>query len=408
MKWLTSSIKEAAPSAASKNKFSESDQVWHLNLDQIESHTGKILDRRMAPASSAGNSTYVFDTNNVLYSKLRPYLNKVVCPDQPGIATTELVPLCPKPKVLDRKFLTYFLRSNRFLNFASVVVTGAKMPRVIMAKFWDYEIPLPPISEQRRIVEILDQADRLRKLREDADAKAQRIIPALFIKMFGDPAANPKGGNTVLFAEIVEIGTQLVDPNHPEFLDLPHIGGEHIEKETGRILSPTLVKDSNLLSNKFYFSSDHILLSKIRPYLNKVAYPRFNGVCSADIYPLRPKNNNVTHWYLVSLLRTQAFLDYANVHSDRLRIPKLNKAQLGAFEFPLPDPHLMIAFDERVEKIISVENFRFALQEKIEKLYQVILHRAFSGDLTASWREAHIKELLQEMERQSSYLEPMK
>ena len=282
------------------------------------------------------------------------------------------------------------------------------MPRVIMAKFWDYEIPLPPISEQRRIVEILDQADRLRKLREDADAKAQRIIPALFIKMFGDPAANPKGGNTVLFAEIVEIGTQLVDPNHPEFLDLPHIGGEHIEKETGRILSPTLVKDSNLLSNKFYFSSDHILLSKIRPYLNKVAYPRFNGVCSADIYPLRPKNNNVTHWYLVSLLRTQAFLDYANVHSDRLRIPKLNKAQLGAFEFPLPDPHLMIAFDERVEKIISVENFRFALQEKIEKLYQVILHRAFSGDLTASWREAHIKELLQEMERQSSYLEPMK
>ena len=58
----------------------------------------------------------------------------------------------------------------------------------------------------------------------------------------------------------------------------------------------------------------------------------------------------------------------------------------------------MVAFDERVEKIISVENFRFALQEKIETLYQVILYRAFTGDLTASWRKAHMKELLQEME----------
>jgi len=270
------------------------------------------------------------------------------------------------------------------------------------------KIPLPPISEQRRIVEILEQADRLRKLRANADTKAQRILPASFTKMFGDPATNPMGWNTVLFDEVVEIGTQLVDPNQPDFLELPHIGGEHIEKETGRILSPPLVKDSNLLSNKFWFSSDHILLSKIRPYLNKVAYPRFNGVCSADIYPLKPKNNIVTHWYLLSLLRTQAFLDYAKVHSDRLRIPKLNKAQLGAFEFPLPDPHLMIAFDERVKKIISVENFRFARQEKVGKLYQLILHRAFTGGLTVSWRKAHLKKLLQEMDRQSNCLETLK
>ena len=64
----------------------------------------------------------------------------------------------------------------------------------------------------------------------------------------------------------------------------------------------------------------------------------------------------------------------------------------------------MVAFDERVEKIISVENFRFALQEKIETLYQVILYRAFTGDLTASWREAHMKKLLQEMDIQAKAL----
>ncbi len=307
-----------------------------------------------------------------------------------------------RSQVAEQKYLWFFFKHLEPI--LSKRGQGSTFAAIKRSEINEIKIPLPPLSEQQQIVKVLDQADWIRKLRADVDAKAQRILPALFIQMFGDPATNPMGWDTVLFNEVVEIGTQLVDPNQPKFLDLPHIGGEHIEKETGRILSPPLVKDSNLLSNKFYFSSDHILLSKIRPYLNKVAYPQFYGVCSADIYPLRPKKNNVTHRYLISLLRTQAFLDYAKAHSDRLRIPKLNKAQLGAFEFPLPDSHLMIAFDERVEKIISVENFRFALQEKIKTLYQVILHRAFTGDLTASWREAHMKELLQEMEIQAKAL----
>ena len=349
-------------------------------------------------------SASMLPIGSVIYST-RATIGKIGIAEVPLATNQGFVSFTPKT-LLDSKYLAYSLQKHtQEITLLAGSTTFKEVSRGAIKK---YKIPLPPLIEQRRIVAILDQADRLRKLREDADAKAQRILPALFNKMFGDPAANPKGWNTVLFAEVVEIGTELVDPNHPEFLDLPHIGGEHIEKETGRILSPSLVKDSNLRSNKFYFSSGHILLSKIRPYLNKVTYPRFNGVCSADIYPLRPKNKNVTHWYLVSLLRTQAFLDYAKVHSDRLRIPKLNKAQLGAFEFPLPDPHLITAFDERVEKIISVEKFRFTRQEKIEKLYQLVLHRAFDGDLTESWRRAHMKELLQEMERQSSYLEPMK
>jgi len=306
----------------------------------------------------------------------------------------------PRLDVVDFMFLYYALKA-RGLNDT---ITGAAQPQITRSNLSKVKLSLPTLSEQRRIVEILDQADQLRKLRADADVKAQRILPALFIKMFGDPATNPMGWDTVPLDKVVDIGTQLVDPNQSEYFDLPHIGGEQIEKDTGRILSPILVRNSNLRSNKFYFSSDHILYSKIRPYLNKVAYPRFSGVCSADIYPLRPKNKSVTHLYLLSLLRTQAFLDYVKMHSDRLRIPKLNKTQLGAFEFPLPGSHLLIDFDARAGKIVSIENGRFVRQEKIEKLYQIILYRAFSGDLTASWREARMKELLQEMELQAKAL----
>ena len=66
------------------------------------------------------------------------------------------------------------------------------MPRVVMDCFWEHEAPIPSPKEQSRIVELLDEADRLRRLRREADTKASRILPALFLKMFGDPATNPK------------------------------------------------------------------------------------------------------------------------------------------------------------------------------------------------------------------------
>ncbi|MCY3778637.1 MAG: restriction endonuclease subunit S, partial [Candidatus Aminicenantes bacterium] len=70
---------------------------------------------------------------------------------------------------------------------------GAIIRGVLRKDVENVEIPFPPLSEQRRIVEILDQTDRLRRLRTEADSKAERILPALFIKMFGDPVTNPMG-----------------------------------------------------------------------------------------------------------------------------------------------------------------------------------------------------------------------
>ena len=124
MNWPIVALKNVAPYATSETRLNPSEPVWHLTLDQIESGTGYINEKKIAPASSASSSTYVFDEKNVLYSKLRPYLNKVVCPDEPGTATTELVPLKPDQAILDRRFLTYYLRSPRFVQFASAAVAG--------------------------------------------------------------------------------------------------------------------------------------------------------------------------------------------------------------------------------------------------------------------------------------------
>lgn len=150
----------------------------------------------------AGGSTHAFDQRHVLYSKLRPNLNKVVLPDEPGIATTELVPLLPDPSRCDRGYLAHYLRSPRFVDWATARTAGAKMPRLNMKEFRAHKIPLPPLPEQRRIAAILDKADALRAKRREAIAKCDQLLQSVFLDMFGDPVTNPRGWRTSALAEI--------------------------------------------------------------------------------------------------------------------------------------------------------------------------------------------------------------
>lgn len=185
---------DVAPATPVKDiNLNQDELVWQLNLDQVESNTGQVIDKVKKPALKAGSSTYFFNNEHVLYSKLRPYLNKVVIPDELGIATTELVPMKPDQKRLNKKYLAYYLRSKPFVEWISTQVSGAKMPRVVMSVFWQHEMPLPPLDEQERIVSILDKSDGIRQKREQAIKLADDFLRTTFLEMFGDPVENPKG-----------------------------------------------------------------------------------------------------------------------------------------------------------------------------------------------------------------------
>jgi type I restriction enzyme S subunit len=233
--WPTAKLSEVAPAKPlRKSARINDDQVLQITLDHIESDSGCLLKRNYAPVSEAGSSTHWFDHRYVLYSKLRPYLNKVYLPDEIGIGTTELVPLLPNDELLDRKYLAYFLRSKTFVDWVSSQTAGAKMPRVSMKVFWDYEIPLPPLAEQKRIASILDKADNLRRKRQQAIQLADDFLRSVFLDMFGDPVANPKGWEVKALKDISRIqigpfGTQLHKKDYIQG-GIPLINPTHIVK----------------------------------------------------------------------------------------------------------------------------------------------------------------------------------
>lgn len=143
-----------------------SEKVWSLTLDQIESQTGKLIDKVFVDKNELGNSTFFFKPPVVLYSKLRPYLNKVYMPDSEGYATTELIPLyCNKDLVLP-EYLALMLMSKKFVEYATVNSGGAKMPRMMMDKFWNYPVPLANMSVQQNIAQIFNQIKSEKKVME--------------------------------------------------------------------------------------------------------------------------------------------------------------------------------------------------------------------------------------------------
>lgn len=164
-KWNTGKIKDVAPEIPSKEQLSG--EVWLLNLDMIESNTGKIIEKFYENVENA-LSVQAFDKGNVLFSKLRPYLNKVVIPDEPGLATTELVPLRPDPSVLHKIFLSYLLRGDQFVNYANDIAGGTKMPRMPLSELRNFECILPPMDKQLEFVSIAEHADKSKSVIQKA------------------------------------------------------------------------------------------------------------------------------------------------------------------------------------------------------------------------------------------------
>ena len=156
--WPTEQMSDIAPAVNCSGEHD--DEVWLLNLDMVEAQTGRILDYLMVSNDEVGNSTCSFDTSNVLYSKLRPYLNKVVIPDRCGYATSELVPLQPVKTKMNREYLAFMLRSDEFVNMITEKVAGAKMPRVSMGDFRKFDVPIPPLDLQIQFADFVKQVDK--------------------------------------------------------------------------------------------------------------------------------------------------------------------------------------------------------------------------------------------------------
>ncbi|TXM15453.1 restriction endonuclease subunit S [Vibrio parahaemolyticus] len=387
MSWPLVKLGEVAPSKALKKPVvRDEDNVWQLNLDMVESGSGKILNKIKAPLSEAGSSTHWFDSRHVLYSKLRPYLNKVVLPDEQGLATTELVPMLPDPEMLDRRYLVHYLRSKQFVRWISDQVAGAKMPRVSMKVFWEHEIPLPPLDEQKRIAAILDKADAIRQKRKQAIDLADEFLRSVFLDMFGDPVTNSKGWETITLNEVT---TKITDGVHskPEYTEsgVPFVSVKNI---TTGVLSFDDTKYISPNAHEKYIKRCNpelhdILYTKVGATYGRPAIVEVDKEFSlyVSVALIKPNHELVNPYFLKEVLATSALKRQADRAIKGAGVPDLHLVEIKKFIIPLPDMSIQ---EEYVNKTKNIRSKKLKFQqsfELIEENFKSLSQRAFSGKL---------------------------
>ncbi len=160
----------------------------YISLGNVETNTGKLLNIKSAKENKIRGTAVCFKDENVLISKLRPYLNKVVIPDFVGTASTEMVVLRPNSSMISREYLAAFLRNPDFVYEATDFSIGAKMPRINMRWFKKLSISLPPLKKQKEVAERLNALteimNSMKPLGKDLDKTLKILKQSILWKIF--------------------------------------------------------------------------------------------------------------------------------------------------------------------------------------------------------------------------------
>ena len=293
-------------------------------------------------------------------------------------------------EIVNEKYLLYYVDSKRELLKKNK--TGSAIPHLNKRLFLGLGFPLPPLPEQQRIVE---QIESLFSKLDEAKEKAQEVIDryearnaAVYNDAFsGRLTAQWRKDNykenkweTKRFDEVADIKSNLVEPSN--YLEFPHIAPDNIEKRTGILRDYHTIAEDGVKSGKHIFYAGQILYSKIRPYLSKVVMVDFDGLCSADMYPIEAKENTK---YLLYYMLSDMFLEQASSAGSRSVLPKINQKELSAIK-------VRITSDEEQKEVVRILDYLLPMMQQVrDKAVQVvdnidtikksILAKAFRGEL---------------------------
>ncbi len=243
------------------------------------------------------------------------------------------------------RFIYYLLSQLKLERFAAS--TG--VPSLNRNFVHPEPVLLPPLPEQRAIAIVLDSIDDAIERAEAVIAATERLRDALLHQLLtrGVPGWHtawrdvpgvgtmPADWEVVRLGDVVTIASGQSDPKAAKFQDSLFVAPDDIGSGTGRLINRRTVAEAHAISGKYRFDKFEVLYSKIRPYLMKVYRPHESGLCSADIYPLRPKSM-LEAAYLALVLLSLSFTDYTRTCSDRTGIPKINRIDLFKYRLTLP------------------------------------------------------------------------
>ncbi len=368
----------------------------YVDITSVDNREGQIVaPKAMLGKDAPSRARKVIRENDVIFATTRPYLKNIaIVPlELDGqICSTGFCILRANSELLDHRFLYHICRSDLVVSqLLNKSMRGASYPAVTDGNVHEAFIPLPPLEEQRRIVEKVDalmaRVREARRLRVEALADAERLMQAALAEAFPRPGADlPAGWRWVRLGEVAWRDADLVNPTSPNESELVnYLGMEQVAPGQWEEPEPNLITPRTISSTCVAFRPGHVLYGKLRPYLNKVVVCSRSGIASTEFVPIATHGESLRPDYLGAFLRSPNFVRYATANITGSRQPRVRLDALWDALIPLPpleEQRRIVAYLDAVqERVKALKAAQAATEAELKRLEQAILDKAFRGEL---------------------------
>jgi len=289
--------------------------------------------------------------------------------------------------LIDVKFLFYFLRHVKVRQKMKTFAQGTNVLHLNHELAKSLRIPLPPLSEQKAIADVLGVVDSLIAKTDEVIVKTERLKKGLMQtlltrgighKEFKETEIGkiPKIWQVVSLGDICEQKSEIVQP--PADNKEPFVGLEHIASGETRLRN--LAQSTDVKSSKFRFYTGDILYGKLRPYLDKAVLADFNGICSTDLLVRKP-NENVLKEFLIYILHSNDFIKHAIATTTGTNHPRTSWSAISKFKFGLPER----SEQQNIADILSAIDMKLEFEKKekvrLERIKRGLMDLLLAGKI---------------------------
>ena len=404
---ITSIIGGGTPSSKINEYYDNGDIAW-ITPSDLSNYNNMYISKGKKMITKLGlmkSSAKLLPKGTVCLSSRAPIGYVVIAKNE--LSTNQGFKSFLPSKVFKSEYLYWYLKSIKHILEAKA--SGTTFLELSAKKAGEVEIPLPPISEQQRIVNRIEslfaKLDRAKELIENTLAQFEQNKMAILHKAFtGELTAKWRKENNIDLSswkkcELKEVFKVVKDKYNPQTENqiVNYIGLENIETSKG-IISKN--NSSEVKSIKTKFKKDDVLYGKLRPYLNKHDVVNFDGICSTDILVFRFNDIN-TAKYINYYFNLPMFIQYAVENSSGINLPRVSEKTISKYKISVPtieeQQEIINILDKLLAKYNKIKNLEQQL-EKIELLKKAILAKAFRGELgTNNPDEESAENLLKEI-----------
>lgn len=365
--------------------LADDDVVTFVPMAAVDEVGGRIANPQVRPFSVVRKGFTHFQDGDVLFAKITPCMEngKAAIAGEllggHGFGSTEFHVLRPHPHVLP-EWIFYFVRRQSFRAEAKRNFTGTAGQQRVPTTFMSSTLlPVPPLEEQRHIVDILSRAEGIVRLRREAQKKAAELIPALFIDMFGDPVTNPKGWKTELLGSVgtLDRGKSRHRPRDAAEL----YGGSYPFIQTGDVAN----SDGRIKQYKTTYSELGLSQSRLWPVgtlcitiaanIAKTGVLEFGSCFPDSVVGFLPGDQVKTEYVQAWLGFLQPMLE---AKAPQAAQKNINLEILRGLPIPMSPLALQEHFEERCRNIFSIQSQQAVATEQAQATFDVLLARIFS------------------------------